>query len=271
MPSNEVRSPCKLCSQWEQPGLSEQSWDIDSNRQDNSAFTLNIFLLTNARISGFEEKHIFLLLYPTPNTHLRALQCHVRYWHRSQCSNHGKRSHSPYQANLCHYCRRLWCPWPPWDLTSLAGIICTISKEIKQLQVANVFESVLTQTIAAQRNGQQFHHVKGTCQFCSKQHLLIERKDMISTWLWKHLLDEGWRMHRCCQRPSYGEYRMYFSQERLSNLPLASSQIQITRKCIKERINQIEQLCNNQKKEWHLPRLPWVVIITSCTTVACAT
>lgn len=30
--------------------------------------------------------------------------------------------------------------------------------------------------------------------------------------------------------------------------PLVSSQIEITRKCIKERINQIERLCSNQKK-----------------------
>lgn len=37
-----------------------------------------------------------------------------------------------------------------------------------------------------------------------------------------------------------GECRMYFPQERFSNLLLASSQIEITRKCIKERINQID-------------------------------
>lgn len=48
---------------------------------------------------------------------------------------------------------------------------------------------------------------------------------------------------------AYGEYRMYFSQERLSNLPLASSQMEIARKCIKERINQIERLCSNKKKK----------------------
>lgn len=196
----------------------------------------------------------------------------LRETYLSQFSNHGKRFHSPYQANLCHHCRRLWCPWPPRDLTSLAGIICKISKEIIQLQVANVFQSVLIQTIAAQRNGQQFYHVTGTCQFCFKQHLWIESKDRIRTWLWKHLLDEWWR--RCTDATrdqAYGEYRMYFSQEGLSNLPLTSSQIEITRKCIEERINQIERLCSNQKKEWHLPRLPWVVIITSCTTMVCAT
>lgn len=62
VPSNEVRSPCKLCSQWEQPGHSEQSLDIDSDRQDNSAFTLNIFLPANARTCGFEEKHIFIII-----------------------------------------------------------------------------------------------------------------------------------------------------------------------------------------------------------------
>lgn len=66
VPSNEVRSPCKLCSQGEQPGLSEQSWNMDNDRQDNFAFTLNIFLLTNARISGFEEKHIFYYYIPPP-------------------------------------------------------------------------------------------------------------------------------------------------------------------------------------------------------------
>lgn len=36
---------------------------MDSDRQDQSAFTLNIFLLTSARISGFENK---LFFYYTP-------------------------------------------------------------------------------------------------------------------------------------------------------------------------------------------------------------
>lgn len=47
---------------------------------------------------------------------------------------------------------------------------------------------------------------------------------------------------------AYGECRMYFSQERFSNLPLASSQIQITRKRIKEELIRLKGFVVIRKK-----------------------
>lgn len=177
-----------------------------------------------------------------------------------QCSKHGKRSHSPHQDNFCHDCRRCVVP-----LASLGSHCSGWSNMHRQQMCFRLFSPK-----PLQHKGECFCYDTGIYQFCSQQHLWSERKNQIRAWLLKHLLMGDEECTDATKHQACRECRMYFPQERFSNLPIASSQIETTRKCIKERINQIERLCSNQRKEWHLLRLPWVVAITSCTTVASA-
>lgn len=212
---------------------------------------IDVFLSTRARIAVLKDKHCFLLLLFFPlilSSKALVLSRETGAWH--QCSKQGERSRLPSQASLCHMCLHLpgiavagvWCPQPLWDLTSLAGGRWRVPQKRKQLQVANVQPKLLqhkemenafllTQVFVSSAPGNTF---------CLKE------GDRIRAWLWKHLLGGWWGMHRGYQAPGLlRECRIHFPQERFSNLPLASSQIEITRKYIKERINQIERLCSN--------------------------